>query len=155
MIAFSGAFVFHTEMIHRLVFLALFFVGVRVCGGVDDPAAQGPEDWRAEKRLIDLHLHINYTPDHLKRAVKIMDAAGIGIGVNLSGGTVTSKDGGPSAFERNKKLADELAPGRFVHSMNLDYSGWDEPDFGERAAARPLRISVRLTSSSPRSGLSM
>jgi hypothetical protein len=95
---------------------------------------QTPADWRAEKRLIDLHLHINYTPDHLRRAVKIMDEAGIGVGVNLSGGTVTKRAGGTSAFERNKKLADELFPGRFVHYMNLDYAGWDEADFAERAA---------------------
>src|SRR5687767_10387216 len=54
---------------------------------------QTPADWRAEKRLIDLHQHIGYTPERLKRAVKIMDAVGIGIGVNLSGGTVTSTNG--------------------------------------------------------------
>lgn len=94
---------------------------------------QTPADWRAEKRLIDLHLHINSTADHLRRAVSIMDSVGIGLGVNLSGGTVTSKEGGASAFERNKKLADELFPGRFVLYMNLDYSGWDEADFAERA----------------------
>ena len=94
---------------------------------------QTPADWRAEKRLIDLHLHINYTRDHLQRAVRIMDEAGIGVGVNLSGGTVTKRADGTSAFERNKKLADELVPGRFVHYMNLDYAGWDEPDFAERA----------------------
>lgn len=94
---------------------------------------QTPADWRAEKRLIDLHLHINYTPEHLARAVKNMDAAGIGVGVNLSGGTVTSKDGAKSAFEQNKKIADEKFPERFVHYMNLDYARWDEPDFSERA----------------------
>lgn len=96
-------------------------------------ANQTPADWRAEKRLIDLHLHINHTPEHLTRAVAIMDRAGIGVGVNLSGGSVTTKDGTPSAFEKNKKLADQLFPGRFVHYMNLDYTGWDEPDFAERA----------------------
>jgi predicted TIM-barrel fold metal-dependent hydrolase len=96
-------------------------------------ANQTPADWRAEKRLIDLHLHIDYTPERLTRAVKILDHAGIGVGVNLSGSTVTSKDGSPSAFERNKKMADELFPGRFLHYMNLDYTGWDEPDFAERA----------------------
>lgn len=80
-----------------------------------------------------MHLHINGTPEHLARAVKNMDAAGIGVGVNLSGGTVTPKNSGPSDFERIKKLADELFPGRFVHYMNLDYTGWDEPDFAEKA----------------------
>ena len=92
------------------------------------------DQWRAEHRLIDLHQHIDYTPQHLARAVKIMDAVGLGIGVDLSGDTVTRPpDGGPSAFERNKQMADALFPGRFLHYMNLDYSGWDEPDFSERA----------------------
>lgn len=94
---------------------------------------QTPADWRAEKRFIDLHQHIDSKPDRLARAVKIMDAVGLGLGVNLSGGTVTSTNGFPSAFERNKKLADELFPGRFLYYMNLDYSGWDEPDFAEKA----------------------
>src|SRR5687768_4974684 len=85
---------------------------------------QTPADWRAEKSLIDLHQHIDYRADRLARNVKIMDAVGIGIGVNLSGGTVTKKGNEPSQFERNKKLADELFPGRFIHYMNLDYSGW-------------------------------
>jgi len=96
---------------------------------------QQAAQWRAEHRTIDLHQHINYTTQHLTRAVKIMDAAGVGIGVNLSGGTVTpGTNGAPSAFERNKKLADTLFPGRFLHYFNLDYKGWDEPDFPQRAA---------------------
>lgn len=93
------------------------------------------DQWRAEHRIIDLHQHINFTTQHLTRAVKIMDAAGLGIGVNLSGGTVTAgTNGGSSEFERNKRLADSLFPGRFLHYMNLDYKGWDKPDFAERAA---------------------
>src|SRR6266850_2786745 len=91
--------------------------------------------WRAEHRTIDLHQHIDYTTQHLTRAVKIMDAAGVGIGVNLSGGIVTrGTNGEPSEFERNKTLADRLFPGRFLHYMNLDYKGWDKPDFAEKAA---------------------
>src|SRR5215510_786055 len=90
--------------------------------------------WRREHRTIDLHQHINNTTQHVARAVKIMDAVGIGIGVNLSGGTVTrTKPDAPSEFERNKKLADEMFPRRFLFYMNLDYVGWDEPDFAERA----------------------
>lgn len=93
------------------------------------------ERWRAGHRTIDLHQHINGTTQHVTRAVKIMDAVGIGIGVNLSGGAVTRpKPGEPSEFERNKRLMDQLAPGRFLLYMNLDYAGWDEPDFSERAA---------------------
>src|SRR5438093_4900075 len=90
--------------------------------------------WRAEHRTIDLHQHIDYTEEHLARDVRIMDAVGLGIGVNLSGGTVARKGDAPSEFERNKALADRLYPGRFLHYMNLDYTGWDEPDFSERAA---------------------
>lgn len=93
----------------------------------------GPDQWRREHRLIDLHQHVNYSTQHLRQAVRIMDEAGVGLGVNLSGGTVTHKPGEPSAFERNKALADRLFPGRFLHYMNLDYAGWDDPDFAERA----------------------
>ena len=74
------------------------------------------EQWRSEHRTIDLHQHINYTTQHLSRAVRIMDAVGLGIGVNLSGGTVTrGTNGEPSEFEQNKTLADSLFPGRFLH----------------------------------------
>ena len=55
------------------------------------------------------------------------------------------KAGETSAFERNKKLADELFPGRFVHYMNLDYAGWDEPDFAERAV-KQIEDILRLVS---------
>jgi predicted TIM-barrel fold metal-dependent hydrolase len=99
--------------------------------------AQGtPETWRAEHRIIDLHMHIDPSAEHFARAVKIMDAAGLGIGVNLSGGTVTHDPGEKSEFEHTKELADRLYPGRFIHYMNLDYAGWNDPDFADRAAAQ-------------------
>lgn len=91
------------------------------------------DQWRAEHRIIDLHQHINNNEEHVARAVRIMDASGIGIAVNLSGGTTTSKDGKPSAFERNKALVDNLYPGRFLQYMNLDYSRWNEANFSEEA----------------------
>ena len=101
-----------------------------------DPSPTNPEAdaWRAAHRLIDLHQHLNHTPEHLARGVRILDRAGIGIAANLSGGTVTRKEGEPSEFERNKALADRLAPGRFVLYFQLDYAGWDDPGFAERAA---------------------
>jgi hypothetical protein len=99
-------------------------------------AQDTPQTWRAEHRTIDLHMHIDPTEEHFARAVKIMDAAGIGIGVNLSGGTVTHAPGEKSEFEKAKEMADRLYPGRFVHYMNLDYAGWNDPDFGERAAGQ-------------------
>src|SRR5687767_4546030 len=58
-------------------------------------ASPQSDQWRAERRLIDLHQHINYSEEHLARAVRIMDASGIGIGVNLSGGATIGKDGQP------------------------------------------------------------
>jgi predicted TIM-barrel fold metal-dependent hydrolase len=98
------------------------------------PALSQPQQWRAEHRIIDLHQHIDCTTQHLVRAIKIMDAVGIGIAVNLTAGTVTpGKDGGPSEFEREKQLADKLYPGHFLHYVNLDYTGWDRPDFSEEA----------------------
>src|SRR5215472_12659506 len=78
-------------------------------------------------------MHIKPTPERLAQAVRIMDAVGIGVGVNLSGGTVTHAKGQPSDFERTKNLADATAPGRFVEYMNLDYTDWDAPDFAAKA----------------------
>ena len=96
-------------------------------------ADESPAQWRKERRLIDLHQHVGSSEALLKRAVSIMNLAGIGVGVNLSGGTVTHKKDELSAFERNKALGDRLHPGRFAYYMNLDYAGWDEPGFSERA----------------------
>jgi predicted TIM-barrel fold metal-dependent hydrolase len=102
------------------------------------PAPSRAEEnrWRAERRIIDLHMHIDGTPERFDRAVRIMDRSGIRVGVNLSGGTVTRDGDGESAFARVKALADERHPGRFVHYMNLDYDGWDAPDFPAKAAAQ-------------------
>lgn len=95
--------------------------------------ANDPDQWRSQHRIIDLHQHISSSEEHLSRAVKIMNEVGVGIGVNLSGGYVTRQDERPSAFERNKQTVDRLFPDRFVLYMNLDYSGWDDPGFSERA----------------------
>src|SRR6266568_2237802 len=94
---------------------------------------QAADGWRRQYRITDLHQHIDCTPEHLLRAAQIMDRVGIGIAVNLSGGTTTHQGDAPSEFGRNKQLADRLFPGRFIHYMNLDYTGWDQPDFAERA----------------------
>ncbi|HVY68483.1 MAG TPA: amidohydrolase family protein [Verrucomicrobiae bacterium] len=99
--------------------------------------------WRAAHRIIDLHQHIGTKPEFVQRALHIMDEAGIGIGVNLSGGTVTRKDNQPSEFEQNLALANRRAPGRFLQYMNLDYTGWDKPDFSERAV-RQVEEGFRL-----------
>ncbi len=100
------------------------------------PSRALQELWRKEKRIVDLHMHIDGSPERFDRAIKIMDRAGVGIGVNLSGGVVTHKDGEQSEFEKVKGLADTKYPGRFVTYMNLDYSGWDDPGWSEKAAAQ-------------------
>jgi len=90
--------------------------------------------WRLEHRTIDLHMHIEAKEERYRRALRIMDAAGVGIGVNLSGGTVTKgPDGGPSEFEQNRALVERLAPGRFLLYFNLDFKGWDDPGWSARA----------------------
>jgi hypothetical protein len=105
--------------------------GLTAAADAPSPADQ----WRTEHRLIDLHQHINLTTQHVTRAVKIMDAAGLGVAVNLGAGTVIrGANGTPSDFERGKALTDALFPGRILHYMTLDYRGWDAPDFGEQAA---------------------
>ena len=102
-----------------------------------DPDPRATADrWRAERRLIDLHMHIDPTPEHAGLAVKVMDDAGIGVGVELSGGTVTHAPGQESEFARTKRFLDEHFPGRFVEYMNFDYSEWDSPDFAKKAEAQ-------------------
>ena len=100
-----------------------------------DVRAKG-DAWRTAKRLIDMHVHVDPTLEHLTEAVKIFDAAGIGVAVDLSGGTVTHARGLISEFERTKRIVDERFPGRFLLYMNLDYTEWDSPDFAKKAVAQ-------------------
>jgi hypothetical protein len=103
-----------------------------LCRGADVKIA--PQEWRAEHRIIDMHMHMDYTSELLARAVRVMDASGIGIGIDLTPGTVTpGKNGEPSDFEAHKKMEDTLFPGRWIQYMNLDYQNWDQPDFAEQA----------------------
>jgi predicted TIM-barrel fold metal-dependent hydrolase len=94
------------------------------------------DGWRAAHRLIDLHTHIDPTLEHMSRAVRVFDAAGVGVAVNLSGGTTTHSKNQASEFEQVKSFADAHFPGRFLEYMNLDYADWDRPDFAERAVAQ-------------------
>jgi hypothetical protein len=102
----------------------------------NDPEADA---WRTQHRLVDVHLHVEPTEERYARATKILDEAGIGFGLNLSGGTVTrtseaSQRDGKSEFERHKELVDRLHPGRYGLAMNFDWSDYDAPDFAQRAA---------------------
>lgn len=98
--------------------------------------AYSPEAWRAERRIIDMHQHIEAVPERFDRAVRILDQAGVGIGVILGAGTVTHKEGEQSDFERARLLANKLYPDRFVQHMLLDYKGWDQPGWSEQAAGQ-------------------
>ena len=99
-------------------------------------AKRQADAWRAAHRLIDLHTHIDPTPEHMGEAVRVFDAVGIGVAVNLSGGTTTHAGSGPSEFEQVKRFADQHFPGRFLEYMNLDYADWDSPDFAQKAVAQ-------------------
>jgi predicted TIM-barrel fold metal-dependent hydrolase len=125
--------------------IVLFFASFPLFAAqTESDAREQATRWRAEHRFIDMHQHINGTKEHITRAARIMDMVGLGIGVNLSGGTVTpGTNGAASAFEKTKALCDELFPGRFLQYMNLDYKGWDQPDFSERAA-RQIEEGFRL-----------
>jgi len=114
-----------------------------VQAGAANNGVSAPARWRAEHRLIDLHQHVESTPERLERAVRILDRAGIGLAVNLSGGFVTAPEGQQSEFEKNKELADRLYPGRFLFYMSLDFRGWDAPDWPEQAV-RQLETGHRL-----------
>ena len=112
-------------------------LGVRMISTAEDVATTRriADQWRAEHRIIDLHQHIGFETQQLARTVRIMDSVGLGLGVILGAGSVTpGPNGTPSEFERNKRVADALFPGRFLYYMTLDYAGWDQPDFPERAA---------------------
>jgi predicted TIM-barrel fold metal-dependent hydrolase len=123
------------RMFAKLLLIGTYLLTVKNLTGAESALNPQADQWRSEHRLIDLHQHINGTTQHITRAVKVMDAVGLGIGVNLTAGTVTpGKNGGPSEFERTRRMADSLFPGRFIHYMNLDYTGWDKADFAERAA---------------------
>lgn len=86
---------------------------------------------RAKFPFIDVHNHQrgNMPPERLDQLVREMDELNMKVMVNLSGGT-------------GERLRQTLAnmkgryPDRFMIFANLDFSGIDDPGWGERAAAR-------------------
>ena len=58
---------------------------------------------------------------------------GLGQAVELGSGTVTPRKDGTSEFANAQQVSAKVCPGRFVHYMILDYKGWDEPDWSEKA----------------------
>src|SRR5260370_30093708 len=88
----DGAVAMNQTIMHTRFARAVLVIGCFVFASPvpakDDAAAvrRQAEEWRAEHRIIDLHQHIDYTVEHLARDSRIMDAVGLGVGVNLSGG---------------------------------------------------------------------
>ncbi len=120
----------------RLSLAGICLVLQAASAAADDTLASRQQDeaWRTEHRIIDLHQHLDYKPALLARALQVMDESGVGLGVDLTPGTVTrGPNGEPSEFERNKRLEDTLHPGRWIQYMNLDYRNWDQPDFAQQA----------------------
>lgn len=117
----------------------LFFALAVLAGALSMHAEQRGDQhqaavWRNQRRIIDLHQHLDYTPDLLARAIKVMDASGIGLGVDLTPGTVIrGPNGEPSEFEQHKRMEDTLFPRRWVQYMSLDFANWDQPDFAAQA----------------------
>lgn len=117
--------------------LAYFGLSVALCAGTalagESPRPWKGDDWRARHRVIDLHQHVEGLEERFQRALRINERVGIGVAVNLSGGTVTHKPGEVSEFQRVSELARKVAPDRFLSYFNLDYTGLDDSDFSERA----------------------
>jgi predicted TIM-barrel fold metal-dependent hydrolase len=79
-----------------------------------------------------MQMHGEGMPARFDQAVKIMDAVGIGVAVELGSGTVTAKDG-TSDFATVREIVAKNYPGRFVNYMILDYKDWDSPHWSEQA----------------------
>ena len=85
---------------------------------------------RARYPFIDVHNHQrNLSPEYVDKLVKDMDSINLRIMVNLSGGW----------GDRLKRTVEGMKaryPNRFVVFANIDFSGVDEPGWGERRAAQ-------------------
>jgi predicted TIM-barrel fold metal-dependent hydrolase len=142
----SHAFVvMKARLLNALILAALLPLINNTQAEEDTGSTQRQADqWRAAHRIIDLHQHLDYQPDLLAQAIKVMDASGIGLGIDLTPGTVTpGPSGQPGEFESHKKMEDTLYPGRWVQYMNLDYKDWDQPDFAQEAV-RQVEEGYRL-----------
>ena len=78
-------------------------------------------------------MHIEGLPERYERVVKTMDGVGLGVGIELGSGTVTPGKNGISDFEKAQAISAKVCPDRFIHYMILDYKGWDNADWSNRA----------------------
>ncbi len=92
---------------------------------------------RAKYPLIDVHNHrrLDPRPEDLAEMVAEMDALNMKVLVNLSG-----RNG--AALKEGIRKTKGKYPSRFVVFANIDFTGIDEPGYGERAA-RQLEEDVR------------
>ena len=91
------------------------------------PAAQYP--------FVDVHNHQWTMPtDDLDATVAEMDALNMAVMVNLSGRLTFGGRDGQAHLEGCLETVAEHHPERFLVFTNLDYSGLDEPGWGERSA---------------------
>ncbi len=84
---------------------------------------------RAKYPLIDVHNHrrLDPRPEDLAEMVAEMDALNMKVLVNLSG-----RNG--AALKEGIRKTKGKYPSRFVVFANIDFTGIDEPGYGERAA---------------------
>jgi predicted TIM-barrel fold metal-dependent hydrolase len=96
------------------------------------PPAVSPDVWRKEHRIIDLHMHIDAKKERFTAPVRIMDAAGVGIGAT-SAAAPSARTGRKVGVRTVKEMADQLYPDRFrpLHEPRLRRV--ERPDFPERA----------------------
>jgi uncharacterized protein len=86
---------------------------------------------RSKYPFVDVHSHqgSSMQPERLEQLVRNMDAMNMAVMINLSGGQ------GESLKRGIENLKGRYAD-RFVVFANLDFSGIDDPDYGNRTAAQ-------------------
>lgn len=88
---------------------------------------------RARIPFIDVHAHQwnigSRSKAEIDALVREMDQLNMAVMVNLSGGS-------GETLRENVERTNSLAPGRFVHFANIDFSTVGDPDFGRQAAAQ-------------------
>jgi predicted TIM-barrel fold metal-dependent hydrolase len=86
---------------------------------------------RAKYPFIDIHSHHDPSkpPEYWSRVLSEMDQLNLRIVVNLSGSTGKKLKQGVETMRK-------ASPDRLVAFANIDFSGINEPGFGQRAAAQ-------------------
>ncbi|MBA3440935.1 MAG: amidohydrolase [Pyrinomonadaceae bacterium] len=126
--------------IRALLLIAISFVPFAVCAQEMTFEEYEPKSTlvvpehrvtRAKYPFIDVHNHQSLTPSTqtLERLVQEMDALNMRVMVNLSGNS-------GEALARGVQNLKDVHPKRFIVFANLNFTGIDEPSYGERAAAQ-------------------